>query len=344
MKLPVKRPRHDVMTKAKAVVDYLYFTKSLRRVSKRYGVSKSAVHRWIKEDGRAKPIRTKKQISECVRSCMTRLFIQNPFITMREVSKELFKECGLKISARTANRYTKQTEFTLKKAVSIVDHKHDNAQVKSFAEAFLEANSDDSLYCLDEAGFYVGDHPRRGRAPKGQKLAVYAEKTMRKFKFSLMMIVGVHGVVDYEILTSNCKKVHLMAFFSRQKLPHGSTILMDNLRAHHSKEISAIVKSHNCKCLFTPPYSPRTNPIEKVFGMLKPAYRAACPLVSTSCRDDFHDTFEAIISIMDQSLRSTYENTAKFLRETIQQIDADPQFVFVGYDKVINPIRLRTNS
>ena len=118
--------------------------------------------------------------------------------------------------------------------------------------------------------FYVGDHPRRGRSKRGQKLAIYANKSLRTVKFSLIMIIGTEGVADYKILSNNCKKVDIVSFFTKLQIPTGSTIVMDNLRAHHSKETIDVIKSKGWNCLFTPPYSPRTNPIEKVFGMIKP--------------------------------------------------------------------------
>lgn len=327
------------MTKARAVVDYLFYSKNLRTVAKHFNVGKSSVQRWVKDDGRAKPVRTKKQISETIRLCIERVISKNPFVTMREMAKELRRECGINISSRTADRYTKKTGLTLKKAVSLVDYKHDNREVKAFCQNFLKAHDDKSIFSMDEAGFYVGDHPRRGRSKRGQKLAIYANKSLRKIKFSLIMIIGTEGVADYKILSNNFKKADIVSFFTKLRIPTGSTIVMDNLRAHHSKETIDVIKSKGWKCLFTPPYSPRTNPIEKVFGMIKPAYRNECPSISTLDPEEFRETFESVIAMFDRSFESTFTNTALFLQDTIRNIDANPSFVFVGYDKVVDPIR-----
>ena len=56
-----------------------------------------------------------------------------------------------------------------------------------------EAYVNGQLYSVDEAGFYVGDHPRKGRAKRGKRLAVGTSKTLRRTKFSLVMVVGRNG-------------------------------------------------------------------------------------------------------------------------------------------------------
>jgi transposase-like protein len=42
-----------VMKEARCIVEYKYFTPSIRGVSKRQGIPKSTVHRWIKQDREA---------------------------------------------------------------------------------------------------------------------------------------------------------------------------------------------------------------------------------------------------------------------------------------------------
>ena len=44
---------YNMMFMAKCIVDYIGFTKTIRGVAKKYGVSKSTVHRWIQMDKRS---------------------------------------------------------------------------------------------------------------------------------------------------------------------------------------------------------------------------------------------------------------------------------------------------
>jgi transposase len=229
--------KDKVMQKAKCIVEYKYFTPSIRGVSKRQGVPKTTVHRWIKEDREAngilqdrkeykkREITAKKQVMQCIdKTLQTR-----PFITMAQLASLLHNECGVTLSERTVTRYSTEACYTYKKAVTVVDHKHDNNQVKSFCERFITAYNAGILYCVDEAGFYVGDHPRKGRSKRGERLAVGTGKSLRKSKFSLGMAIGVNGIAGAQIMAHNYKKPDFVRFFSKIPLPRGSVILMDNL-------------------------------------------------------------------------------------------------------------------
>jgi transposase len=114
-------------------------------------------------------------------------------------------------------------------------------------------------------------------------------------------------------------------FFTKIPLPRGSVILMDNLKAHHSKEVEEVFNQKGYIALFTPPYSPRCNPIEKIFGIFKPMYRSRCIDLTSHKKDDFRDIFIKIIKEhMTISFNSTFQNTLHFLNETLNNIAIDP--------------------
>ena len=85
--------------------------------------------------------------------------------------------------------------------------------------------------------------------------------------------------------------------------------------------------------LFTPPYSPRCNPIEKVFGELKPSYRHKCLKINTTSKYAFKSLiYDMLIERTTTSFSPTFENTYRFLKDTIVNIENDPNFKFIGYD------------
>jgi transposase len=51
-------------------------------------------------------------------------------------------------------------------------------------------------------------------------------------------------------------------------------ILMDNVSFHHSKDVSLLLRNNNLQPLFIPPYTPRCNPIEEVFSVMKSYFRS----------------------------------------------------------------------
>ena len=52
---------------------------------------------------------------------------------------------------------------------------------------------------------------------------------------------------------------------------------MDNIKFHHSLDTRNAAATKGFHQIFVPPYSPRGNTIEHVFGVLKAEYRSHCP-------------------------------------------------------------------
>jgi transposase len=79
-----------------------------------------------------------------------------------------------------------------------------------------------------------------------------------------------------------------LAFVEQQLIPNLSkedVVVMDNLSAHRSPSVMGALKEHQADVLFTPPYSPEFNPIEKTWAKLKETIRRA----KTLTRKTFDD-------------------------------------------------------
>ena len=50
---------------------------------------------------------------------------------------------------------------------------------------------------------------------------------------------------------------------------HKSIMVLDNHRAHTSKDFVEMAKEHGLELLYLPPYSPELNPIEKLWSQVK---------------------------------------------------------------------------
>jgi transposase len=229
-------------------------------------------------------------------------------------------------------RHVKSIGWTMKNASRVVDYNHDNQNVKSFCESYNQAVNG-NLICIDEAGFYIGDHQRRGWSKRGTKLKIQCGKSLRRSKLTLIMAVSANGIVHHEVLDHNCKKVDFIAFIERLAAPIGSSLLMDNIAFHHSKETQAAMEKKGFVPLFIPPYSPKLNSIENVFGMLKPMYRRQCP-PSINAAFDYRALFESIVaSLKSRGLEAFFSKTQNVVRSTLLSIEADRAgFRFCGYD------------
>jgi transposase len=131
----------------------------------------------------------------------------------------------------------------------------------------------------------VGDHGRYGYVSRGERLNVLAGRTLRRTKLTLLLAIAEHGIIDYKILDSNCRKTDFICFIDELSVPEGTTLLMDNIPFHHSKETMTSIERKGCDVLFIPPYSPKFNAIENVFSVLKRKFRSQCPREQLSCID-----------------------------------------------------------
>lgn len=260
----------------KALVHYKHFDRSLRRVSKLYGVSKSSLQRWVQKDPSAQRCaRRRQRILPSVKACIEGSIKANPFITMNQLAGVVQRQCGVNRSSSTMGRYRRACGITRKKAFRVVDAQHDLEKVLGFCRQHVAIG--DELVCIDEAGFYVGEHGRYGYMSKGQRLNILAGRTMRRTKYTLLMAIAKSGVVHYKILDHNCKKADFITFISELPVAPGSALLMDNIQFHHSKDTVEAVRLKGCTQLFIPPYSPKFNAIENVFGTIKSRFRHQCP-------------------------------------------------------------------
>lgn len=276
-----------VAIKYKAIVHYKHFGGSIRSVSRVHSVTKSSLHRWVRQDDEASTIfkeRTRRKRASAfsvVRKTLENAISKNPFVNLETLSREINERCGLKRSRTSVFRYLKQSGYSLKKAFRKVKVDNDQERVTDFCTKHLAARDDDILY-VDEACFYIGDHPRRGYSKRGSKLSISMERSCVRRKYTILLAIGKGGVVRHELFKGSCNKERFVSFV--QTLPPGKKIVMDNVAFHKSKETMFQLEKRRLEPMFIPPYSPDHNAIENVFGVLKTRFRSLCP---PSIQNDF---------------------------------------------------------
>lgn len=256
-----------------------------------------------------------------VRKCIISQLKNNPFITIDDLANKIAIDCNIKRSRRTVNRYVKAQGYSFKSAFRMVNVAHTNDVVKQFCQRYINACDEESIISIDETGFYLGDHRKKGWNAKGTRLAIKSDKSLRRVKFTLILAVSSKGLVGYEILDHNCKKVDFVKFIQQLDIPKGSVVLMDNIAFHHSKEVVDAIKQHNSSILYCIAYSPKINPVENVFGMLKPIYRQMCP-PEFNKYFDYKYLFENSLfeELYEKSLCKYFQHVRKIAVHTLESI------------------------
>lgn len=129
----------------------------------------------------------------------------------------------------------------------------------------------EKLVFIDEAGTHTSMTRTHARAPKGQR-AYGTVPRNRGGNLTLLAALSkerlqaewvIEGSVDGDVFVTWLEHVLLPT------LTPGQVVVMDNLRAHYRKEVSALVEARGCTLLYLPPYSPDFSPIELAFSKIK---------------------------------------------------------------------------
>ena len=139
------------------------------------------------------------------------------------------------------------------------------------------------LKFLDETGFQNSMRDDMGWAPLGETPLIIAPT--RGKNVTLLGVIDSDGPVVCAVQDGYMNKENFLTYLSEvigPALQPGDLLVMDNLRAHTSKEASEILASFGVTPLFLPPYSPEFNPIELCWAWLKSRFRSLPLLISVS--------------------------------------------------------------
>jgi len=129
----------------------------------------------------------------------------------------------------------------------------------------------DTFVFVDEAGTHTAMTRSHARAPKGRR-AYGSVPRNRGGNLTLLAALStkqlqaewvIEGAVNGDVFVTWLEHVLLPT------LTPGQTVVMDNLSAHHRKDVRALVEAHDCSLLYLPPYSPDYSPIELAFSKIK---------------------------------------------------------------------------
>jgi transposase len=194
------------------------------------------------------------------------------------------RECGVKLSVRTAGKYLKRWGYTPQKPIKRAYERNEQAirqwKQQEYPAIAQRARAEKAeIHWLDEAAIVNTDVRGRSYAKRGKTPVVYAPGS--RAKLSMISTVTNKGKACWEIIDGNFNVDRLLSFLKalikgkRRKL----YVIMDNLRAHHSKLLKQWVAdhAHRIAVFYLPSYAPELNPDERLNGQLKQGIRAKAP-------------------------------------------------------------------
>jgi len=130
---------------------------------------------------------------------------------------------------------------------------------------------------VDETGSHTGFTPRYARAPKGERAHGSAPRntgTNRTVITALTETGMVPGLIVEGGVTSRAFEQYVRHCLAPALRP-GQIVAMDNLRAHHTPTVRALIEARGAALWYLPSYSPDLNPIEEAFSKVKGLLRRA---------------------------------------------------------------------
>jgi transposase len=205
--------------------------------------------------------------------------------TRAAVGELIERECGIKLCVRAVGNYLKRWGFTPQKPITRAYERRPEAIQKWLDEEYpaiaKRAKAEDGeIQWGDETALTNTDVRGRSYAPKGKTPVTAAPGTRQKL--SMISTVTNQGKVRWMIIDGNFDAKKLIEFL--EALIKDATrkifLILDNLRAHHSKLVKAWLEEREdrIEIFYLPSYAPELNPDERLNADMKHAISTKVPV------------------------------------------------------------------
>jgi transposase len=153
----------------------------------------------------------------------------------------------------------------------------------------------DQLVFLDEFGASTTMTRLYARGPRGRRVVCKTPYGHWKI-LSTIAALTVDGMLGFGAFDGATDTETFLTFVSDGLVPHlkpGQVVVLDNLPAHKSPKIDALIESAGARVTRLPPYSPDFNPIEMAISKIKSILRKLA-------RRNLDALFEAIDQAINQ--------------------------------------------
>lgn len=149
------------------------------------------------------------------------------------------------------------------------------AERQQFQATLSTLRLEDLVY-VDESGVTTSLTRLYGRAPRGQRVV----DAVPHGHWQVLTVLGAlttQGILAAMTIAAATDREIFQAYLTEvlvPKLRPGQVVIMDNLSAHKSAAVRAVIEAAGCRLLYLPPYSPDLNPIEPAWSKWKTYLRA----------------------------------------------------------------------
>lgn len=166
---------------------------------------------------------------------------------------------------------------------SLYDSQRDTPRIQAARTDFAEVQDTylnplwGHLRFLDEFGVHQGLTRLLARAAPGVRVAEGTPGYSGPH-YTVVATLGLDGIEAPWIFEGSMDEQAFFTYVAHVLVPTlrpGDIVILDNLSAHKSPRVEAVVRSAGAYLVFLPPYSPDYNPIEQCWSSIKRSLRKA---------------------------------------------------------------------
>ena len=196
--------------------------------------------------------------------------------TRNNIRKLIQDKYGIDIKLSTLGYYLARWGFTVQRPVKRA-YKQDEQKIDAWLNSEFPGitkraeKEDAEIFFGDETNIQNTANYARGYAPKGKTPVIQTEA--QKLKIEMLSAISKRGKLHFVLYKDSMNSEKLIDFMTRliKDSKKKVFLVLDNLRVHHSKVVSAWLNEHKAEIelFFLPPYAPEYNPDELLNSDIK---------------------------------------------------------------------------
>ena len=241
---------------------------------------------------------------------------REPFSQQQEMVQFFWEEFDLEVSQSTVSRTLSRRGWSRGVAYRLSNRA--DAELVQWWEIHMAQLVAEQLVFVDESSFnrQTGWRLYTYR-PIGED-ARYQASRDRGPSYSILPAYTIEGYIACGVKQGYYNRDEFLEFISSQVLPqmnpfpgYRSVLVMDNASIHVHEIVVELCETYGVRLLYLPPYSPRYNPIELTFSVLKSWIRRNFGRLFIAFRNDFEAFLRFALqhSRCDQHARAHFKNT-----------------------------------
>jgi transposase len=245
---------------------------SLRKTALMFNIGLSTIKRWKSAGWARTQVRGPRKCTPDVIEFIKGYAVQHPFTTCTAIASILLQTLGVSVSRHLVALALQRagiTKVRSRPGVPVSSQQRQRDALSAFHTRLEQCIVDGRhIVSVDETGVDERTVPISGYVQQGSRLYVQ-RRTGGWKRTNVIMAVDANGVVSSTTCQTAVGSQAFAAFIDDLPVPKGAVLMMDNVAFHKTAAVQAALRRKGYQALYTPPYTPDTNPIENIFSIFK---------------------------------------------------------------------------